>query len=153
MVHRKPGLSVSVYADTSFILALYHSDALNSRAAAYMARHAEPLVLTAVQDTEVRNASRLRVAQRRSSSEEVFRALAYFDRDITNGIYARQSPDWSEVFRLLERTSQRYTERGAYRFADLLHIACALTLQAKVFLSFDQRQSGLAKTLGLKAPF
>ena len=141
-----------VYADTSFLLALYHPDALTSRAAAYMARHAEPLVLTAIQDAEVRHAFRLRVAQRRSSSEEVFRALAYFDRDINDGIYAYHSLDWSEVFRLLERVSQKYTERGAYRFVDLLHVACALNARAKSFLSFDQRQSGLAKALGLKPP-
>jgi predicted nucleic acid-binding protein len=143
---------VRAYADTSFILALYHPDALTPRAEAYMARHTEPLVLTAIQDAEVRNAFRLRVAQQRSSSEEVFRALAYFDRDIHDGIYAYRSPDWPEVFRLLERISQKYTERGAYRFADLLHVACALIIQAKIFLSFDQRQSELAKALGLKTP-
>src|ERR1700733_915286 len=101
-----------------------------------MARHTEPLILTAVQDAEVRNSFRLRVAQRRSSSEEVFRALAYFDRDINDGIYALHRPDWPEVFRTLERISQKYTERGAYRFADLLHIACALNIRAKIFLSF-----------------
>ena len=144
---------MSVYADTSFILALYHSDALNSRAAAYMTRHAEPLILTAIQNAEVRNSFRLRVAQQRSSSDEVFRALAYFDRDINDEIYLYQNPDWPEVFRLLERISQKYTERGAYRFADLLHVACALNIEAKIFLSFDQRQSGLAKTLGLRTPF
>jgi predicted nucleic acid-binding protein len=143
---------VSVYADTSFILALYHADALNARAFAYMTRHAEPLILTAIQDAEVRNSFRLRVAQQRSSSEEVFRALAYFDRDINDGIYVYHRPDWAELFRLLERISQKYTESGAHRFPDLLHIACALNLQAKVFLSFDQRQCVLAKTLGLKTP-
>jgi len=143
---------VSVYADTSFILALYHPDALHARATAYMTRHAAPLALTAIQEAEVRNAFRLRVPQLRSSSEEIFRALAHFDRDINDGIYAYHSPNWSEVFRLLERISQKYTERGAHRFADLLHVACAMTIQAKIFLSFDQRQAGLAKALGLKTP-
>ncbi len=141
------------YADTSFILALYHPDAFASKAATYMARQAEPLILTPAQDTEVRNASRLRVAQQRSSSEEVFRSLACFDRDINDGVYAYHGPDWVEVFRLLERISQKYTESGAHRFADLLHIACALTIRATFFLSFDKRQAGLAKTLGLKTPF
>lgn len=141
------------YADTSFIMALYHSDALASRAATYMARHTEPLILTAVQDTEVRNASRLRVAQQHSSSEEAFRALAYFDRDINDGIYVYHRPDWPEVFRLLERISQKYTESGAYRLVDLMHVACALTIRATLFLSFDKKQAGLARTLGLKTPF
>jgi predicted nucleic acid-binding protein len=144
---------VDTYADASFILALYHPDPATSRANAFMARQTEPLVLTAVQETEFRNASRLRVAQRRSSSEETLRALAYFERDISEGLYSPGSPDWAKVFVLVEQISRKYTERGAHRFPDLLHVACALDLKAKVFLSFDQRQSRLAKTLGLKTPF
>jgi predicted nucleic acid-binding protein len=144
---------VPAYADTSFILALYHPDSFASLAAVYMAQHTEPLILTAVQDMEMRNVSRLRVAQRRSSPEEVFRALAYFNRDISDGIYARYDPEWREVFRMSERISQKYTETGAHRFVDLLHIACALITRATFFLSFDKRQAGLAKTLGLKTPF
>jgi predicted nucleic acid-binding protein len=143
---------VRVYADSSFILALYHPDALTPRAITYMARHKEPLILTAIQDAEVRNSFRLRVPQQRSSSEEVFRALAHYDRDISDGIYEYQSPDWAGLFRSLERISQKHTERGAYRFPDLLHLACALDIKAKVFLSFDQRQSELGRALGMKTP-
>ena len=141
------------YADTSFILALYHPDSFAADASAYMARHTEPLILTAIQDIEVRNTSRLRVAHQRSSSEEVFRALAYFDRDISDGIYTRGELEWRDVFRMSERISQKYTERGAHRFVDLMHIACALKSKAKLFLSFDKRQASLAKSLGLKTPF
>ncbi len=143
---------MGVYADSSFILQLYFPDGRDARATEYMGRHAEPLLLTAAQETEVRNSSRLRVAQRRSTSQEVSQALAFFDRDIGEGIFRYGSPDWAEVFVLLERISRKYTERGAHRFADLLHLACALKLNARVFLSFDQRQAGLAKTLGLKTP-
>jgi predicted nucleic acid-binding protein len=143
---------VGVYADSSFILQLYFPDGRDARATEYMGRHAEPLLLTAAQETEVRNSSRLRVVQRRSTSQEVSQALAFFDRDIGEGIFRYGRPDWAEVFVLLERISRKYTERGAHRFADLLHLACALKLNARVFLSFDQRQAGLAKTLGLKTP-
>lgn len=141
------------YADTSFTLALYHPESASAAANACMARQSEPLILTAVQEAEFRNASRLRVARKNSTSEEVVRALAYFDRDIVSGIYAYVEPNWPEVFLLVERISQKHTERGAHRFADLLQVACALNVQANVFLSFDQRQSKLAKALGMKTPF
>jgi predicted nucleic acid-binding protein len=144
---------VSAYADSSFILKLYFSDERDARASTYMGRLAEPLLLTAVQETEVRNALRLRVPQRRSTSQEVSGALALFERDISEGIYGWCDPDWPGVFRLVEQISRKHTERGAHRFPDLLHVACALDLKAKIFLSFDQRQSKLAKNLGMKTPF
>jgi len=142
-----------VYADTSVLLTLYFPEELSSRANAYMAGQTEPLLLGAVQEAELRNASRQRVAQRRSSPEEVFRGLAFFDRDVSDGLYVHCDLKWKEVFKLLERISQKYTERGAHRFSDLLHIACAMELEARVFLSFDQRQAALAKALGMKTPF
>jgi predicted nucleic acid-binding protein len=144
---------VSAYADSSFILKLYFPDERDARAITHMRRLTEPLLLTAVQEAEVRNALRLRVPQRRSTSQEVSSALAYFERDISEGIYGWCDPDWLGVFKLVEQISRKYTERGAHRFPDLLHLACALDLKAKVFLSFDQRQSSLAKTLGMKTPF
>jgi predicted nucleic acid-binding protein len=117
-----------------------------------MVRNAQPLLITAAQEAEVRNSLRLRVPQRRSTSQEVSSTLAYFERDISEGIFAWSDPDWPAVFRLIEQISRKYTERGAHRFPDILHIACALNLKAKVFLSFDQRQSALAKAVGLKTP-
>jgi predicted nucleic acid-binding protein len=144
---------VSAYADSSFILKLYFTDGDDARAATYMERVSEPLLLTAVQEAEVRNALRLRVPQRRSTSQEVSSALAYFERDISDGIYGWCDPDWLAVFKSIEQISRKYTERDAHRFPDLLHVACALNVKAKSFLSFDQRQSKLAKNLGMKTPF
>jgi len=141
-----------VYADSSFMLKLYFPDGNDRRATTYMGRLAEPLLLTAVQETEVRNSLRLRVPQCRSTSQEVSSALAYFERDISEGIYEWRNPDWLAVFRLIEQISRKHTERDAHRFPDLLHLACALELKSKVFLSFDQRQSRLAKVLGMKTP-
>jgi hypothetical protein len=82
-----------------------------------------------------------------------FPAPWLFERDISEGIYGWCDPDWPGVFRLVEQISRKHTERGAHRFPDLLHVACALDLKAKIFLSFDQRQSKLAKNLGMKTPF
>lgn len=144
---------MSAYADSSFIIKLYFPDGKDARAATYMERLAHPLLLTAVQEAEVRNALRLRVPQRRSTSQEVAQALALFERDISEGILAWCDPDWSAVFKLIEQISRKHTERDAHRFPDLLHLACAINVKAKVFLSFDVRQSTLAKALGMKTPF
>ena len=141
-----------IYADTSFLSALYLTDELTPQAGGYMARNPRPLLLTEIQRAEARNSFRLRVAQKRASSEEVFRALAHFDRDITEGIFDLVSIDWPRTFRVFEQISQKHTERGGHRFADILHVASALTLEARIFLTFDQRQARLAKATGLKTP-
>jgi predicted nucleic acid-binding protein len=143
---------MQVYADTSFLAALYLFDDLTPEANAYMSHHPHPLVLTELQQAEARNAFRLRVAQKRSSSEEVYRALIHFDRDIAEGIFVQASPDWPRTFREFEQISQKYSERGGHRFVDLLHVAAALNLEARTFLTFDQRQARLAKAVGLKKP-
>ncbi|MCE0498433.1 MAG: type II toxin-antitoxin system VapC family toxin [Methylacidiphilales bacterium] len=125
---------------------------MTRRAVAFMSSLQEPLTLTEVQHAETRNSFRLRVAQKLSSSEEAFRALAQFDRDITDGIFTLVSIDWPQTFREFEKISRKFTEQGGHRFADILHVASALTLEARVFLTFDQRQARLAKTLGMKTP-
>ncbi len=143
---------MTVYADTSFLAALYLFDDLTPEANAYMAHHPHPLILTELQQAEARNTFRLRVAQKRSSSEEVYRALVHFERDIAEGIFVLTSPDRPRTFREFEQLSKKYSERGGHRFADLLHVAAALTLDARNFLTFDQRQARLAKAVGLKTP-
>lgn len=47
--------------------------------------------------------------------------------------------------------SDRYTPKLATRSLDLLHVAAALLLGAKVFYSFDERQRQAAAGEGLKA--
>ncbi len=140
------------YADTSFLVALYLTDNFTPQASSYMAKNQQVLVFTELQSAEVRNAFRLRVAHKRSSSEEIFRALSNLDRDLGEGILEFTSINWPELFREYERISAKYTEQEAHRFADILHLASALTLRARIFLTFDQRQARLAKALGFKTP-
>ena len=141
-----------IYADTSFVTALYLTDNLTPQASRYMAQTKRPLLLTEIQNAEMRNAFRLRVAQKRSSSEEVFRALVHYECDIGEDIFEFVSMDWSRTFRAFEQISQKFTEQGGHRFADILHVASAVILEARLFLTFDQRQGRLAKAMGLKTP-
>ncbi len=58
--------------------------------------------------------------------------------------------DWSEVHQIAEKLSANHTRTRGQRAFDLLHIATALHLDARDFLSFDDRQRELAKKEGLK---
>jgi predicted nucleic acid-binding protein len=48
------------------------------------------------------------------------------------------------------KLSAAHTERLGARAIDLLHVACALTLESELFLTTDTRQAQLAKAEGLK---
>lgn len=51
-----------------------------------------------------------------------------------------------------ERLSAQHSERLGTRSLDILHVAFAVVLGAREFLSFDQRQAALAAAAGLTVP-
>jgi predicted nucleic acid-binding protein len=61
--------------------------------------------------------------------------------------------DWGDVHYIAERLSKTYTKKEGFRFEDILHVATALHLGVKEFLTFDAKQKKLAQQEGLKVPF
>ena len=61
--------------------------------------------------------------------------------------------DWGDVHYIADRLSKTYTKKAGFRFADILHVATALHLGVKEFLTFDIKQKKLAQQEGLKVPF
>ena len=57
---------------------------------------------------------------------------------------------WTNAFAQSEALAAQYAERLGPRSIDLLHVGLALALKAKEFLTFDDRQTALAKAAGLK---
>jgi predicted nucleic acid-binding protein len=60
--------------------------------------------------------------------------------------------DWPIVHRLAESLSDVHTRNGGHRLADLLHVATALHLGAREFLTFDANQKALAEAEGMTVP-
>ena len=48
--------------------------------------------------------------------------------------------EWPDVLAIAERLSSQHAIKSGHRFVDLLHVATALHLGAKEFLSFDSNQ-------------
>jgi len=55
-----------------------------------------------------------------------------------------------DVYSLADRLSVKHTFEQGHRTLDVLHVATALHLKSKTFLTFDQNQASLAKREGLK---
>ena len=75
--------------------------------------------------------------------------MAAVPSDLDTGALVICPAEWAEVHQIAERPSNTYTKAEGYRAFDVLHVATALHLSAREFLSFDDRQRKLAKAEGL----
>jgi hypothetical protein len=72
--------------------------------------------------------------------------------DIAAGLYRAADPEMNSLTTEAERLSAQHSEFLGTRSLDILHVASALVLGLPDFLSFDQRQTALAKAAGLRVP-
>lgn len=80
---------------------------------------------------------------------EVTRAMDFIYRLRLEGLLVRRRVDDHRLFPHATRLSQFHTTSSAFGALDILHVATALELRATTFLSFDNRQLGLAEAEGL----
>ena len=77
-------------------------------------------------------------------------ALGKLQANMEAGAVVPVSADWPDVHRLAETLSKRHTMTGGHRSLDVLHVATALHLGARDFLTFDTNQRKLAAAEKLK---
>lgn len=137
-----------VYADTSFLVSLYGSDA--DSAAATAAAQRQPLFLLAPYgETEFLNAIELRVFREEWTRNEARVVHEKFLQHVAAGMLHTETlpPEvWKEALNL----SRRYTATVGIRSLELLHVASARILKPDAFCSFAKQQCKLAKALGLR---
>ena len=138
-----------VYADTSFLFSLYAQDANTVRAAKIVETLDVSLVLTPLQRHELRNAFRLAAFRADITGDECQKLLETFNADIHSGTLVETPVAWAEVFAEAEALSASHTEKIGSRGFDVLHVAAAAALGAKVFFTFDARQKALAVKFGV----
>ena len=147
---------MTAYPDTSFLCALYRRQDNTARAVAHRATMKEALPVTALLLFEFRQSVRFQTwlhstdASKGYGEKEGASMLAHLQGDMDSGLVEIVPPDWAKVHSLAEQLSAQHTRKGGHRGFDILHVATALELGAKELLTFDARQSTLAKTAGLK---
>lgn len=80
-------------------------------------------------------------------------AFVAIESDLADNILVHTVVSWTDVFREAEVLASNHVERLGVRSFDLLHVAMAVTLGTTDFLTFDTRQSALARAAGLKVKF
>jgi hypothetical protein len=140
---------MSRHADGSFLASCYLSDANTPRAKAFLLGAGLPLVFTALQSLEVRNAFQLGAFRGLFSAGDASSARAHLERDFQSGRLVKTKVNWPLAFRGASHLSERHSSLTGTRSVDVLHVAVAKTLRAKSFVSFDERQRKLAAAIGL----
>lgn len=138
------------YADTAFLCSLHTPDAHTSRAVAWMQGQRDPLPFTGLHRLEFRNALRLRVFRKEITPEQRELAFQAMLADLACEVFVSLDPSWPEVLMEAERLSAAHSETTGTRSLDVLHVASALVLGAREFLTFDVRQGVLASASGLR---
>ena len=146
---------MTAYPDTSFLCAVYRSQDNSPDAAAHFKALTEPLHVTGLLLYEFRQSLRFQVwrhthdPKQGISETDCDNALADLQSDLDSGAVVIAAADWADVHRTAERLSSVHTRAEGHRALDTLHVATALHLEAKEFLTFDERQRKLALAEGL----
>jgi predicted nucleic acid-binding protein len=144
------------FPDTSFLCAFYRRQDNSAAAAAYFKAMPEALHVSSLLLYEFRQSVRFQVwLHARDESKgypqaDADGALADLQTDLDTGAVVVATADWPDVHRLAETLSKRHTIVGGHRAFDLLHVATALHLGAREFLTFDANQRKLAAAEKLK---
>ena len=144
------------YPDTSFLCAVYVAQGNSLPAIAHYRNMTEPLQVTALLLYEFRQSARFQTYLHRQDPRKGYadavaaKALADLQANIASGGVVIVPADWADVLAKAEHLSAQSAANGGHRAFDLLHIATALHLGAREFLTFDARQAALAKAEGLR---
>ncbi|GDY21894.1 hypothetical protein LBMAG56_32410 [Verrucomicrobiota bacterium] len=130
---------MSHYADSSFLVSCYVTDAPTAQAKAHLSAHSVPLIFTALHDLEVRNALKLGVFRGLFTAAAAAAAWANLERDLQRGRLLRTAVKWPLGFRVASQLSDQHSALTGTRSLDVLHVALARSLRVADFCSFDLR--------------
>jgi predicted nucleic acid-binding protein len=143
-------MSAGVYADTSLLASLYLADANTARAIELVTKIARPLILTSWQEFELENAFQLRRFRQESTSADLAVAATQLAGDKSAGMVVAVTLALASVVPLARQLAARHTAVCGSRAFDVFHVASAVHLGSRQFLSFDHRQLALARAVGLR---
>lgn len=142
-------MSPDAYADSSFLVSIYRQDGNHAAASAFMRKRSPVLAFLPLHRVELRNALRFAETQGLLTAEERKEAFRQIEHDLRDGFLVHLPLAWSDICRRADDLGEKHRIKNGQRTIDLLHVAAALESGTKLFLSFDQRQCGLAKAAGL----
>ncbi|MCC5808120.1 MAG: type II toxin-antitoxin system VapC family toxin [Opitutales bacterium] len=140
---------MNCYFDTGLLLKLYTDEPESGAVQAFAIETAQPIPFLALHQAECASALHLKAFRGECSIAQANRALADIHEDLRAGVLYALTPDWVAVWRQCTELAQSHAAVIGCRTLDALHVACALELGFRHFVSSDARQSSLAKRVGM----
>lgn len=139
------------YADPSALACIYlHQPEKSRQMIAWRAGATGALAVTHHGKAEITNA----ICRARFTGEldefGLESALTNFGADFADGHLLQADLLWRSALNRSAELSRIHTPTLGTRASDVLHVACALELKLRHFLTFDDRQGKLAAAVGLK---
>src|SRR5262249_28617602 len=139
-----------VYADPSALLKLYLHEPESAAMSRWRRRTHGALPLTEHGQLEIVNGICLARFRKLISPAAMRDALASLEEDWADGRFTRVDILWRATLRRATDLSRAHTAGLGCRTLDILHVAAALELGMRRFVTFDDRQRRLARIAGLK---
>ena len=143
-----------VYCDTSFLFSFLNEDDVNHAVARTRAGRlaGDDFVICEVHLLEVPGA--MRAATHRGTDavpvSVARRIINRFDRAVTGKVFLKKPLDMAESVAMARSLGETHGWAERHTTFDLWHLAAAWSLSAGAFLTFDQRQEKIARSLGMK---
>jgi predicted nucleic acid-binding protein len=138
------------YVDPSALLKLYLHEPESAAMSTWRARTKGALPITLHGRLEIINGICLAAFRRLISTEALADAIASFTEDLAEGRYVESDVLWRATLRRAGDLGRAHTPAIGCRSLDVLHVATALELGRRFFVTFDARQRRLARAAGLK---
>jgi len=141
-----------ICADTSFLFALYGNDVHTPKALAWSQSSTTAISLSELADYELGNALRFAEFRKVLAPGQAATFLAQYEADRDGGRIVLEICNLARVVAKAKRLSITHTLTEGHRGFDILHVASAVLLGAKEFLTFDGNQKKLAEAEGMVIP-
>lgn len=138
------------YLDTGVILKLYTLEPLSPAVRQFVVEGGEPLCFTPLHHSESVSALKLKVFRGECLESEAASAILDLEADLASGVLRRTAIDWAETWELCRQLSIAHASVVGSRTLDTLHVASAIRLGLREFVSTDARQRQLAERVGLR---
>lgn len=138
------------YFDTSVLVKLYVSEARSDHARQEAARVGQ-IAFTPLQSLELQAAIRQLVGRGTLPASALALFEQHHEADRRSRRLRETGLDLAGVFRRADQLARTHAQRLLCRTLDVFHVATALELDCKRFITADDRQLALAKAVGLTA--
>jgi predicted nucleic acid-binding protein len=139
-----------IYADPSALLKLYLNEPESRAMTAWRAKIGDSLLVTHHGRVELINGIGLAAHRGLIAEATSEAALAALDDDFAQGRYIQADLLWRATLKRAGNLSREHTVTLGCRSLDIIHVASAVELELRYFVTFDLRQQQLARAAGLK---